>query len=172
MLATMSPERVRKLILVAPVNPWSAHGTWITRILATRFGRTSFERLTPAIESTAQIWLRRLYADPRRIAPGTLEGYKAPIANPGTWQYGLGIMSCWHNDLHELAERYPQIRQPTLLIWGDRDVAVYRKSADEILRRVPSARLTVFPGVGHLPYEEAPQEFNAAVKEFLLNDVS
>jgi pimeloyl-ACP methyl ester carboxylesterase len=168
-IATMAPSRVRKLILVAPVNPWSAHGLWITRVLATRFGRASFEKLTPTIEAMGRVWLRRLYGDPRRIQPGTIEGYKAPLATSGTWQYGLGIIGCWHDDLRELAKLYPQISQPTLLLWGDRDLAVFTKSAKEVLKRIKSARLTVFPGVGHLPYEEVPEEFNRAVSDFLLN---
>jgi pimeloyl-ACP methyl ester carboxylesterase len=29
------------------------------------------------------------------------------------------------------------------------------------------AKLVVFEGVGHLPYEEVPEEFNAVLMEFL-----
>src|SRR4029079_8659145 len=39
MMAATRPERIKRLVLVAPVNPWSKHGLWITKILATRFGR-------------------------------------------------------------------------------------------------------------------------------------
>jgi pimeloyl-ACP methyl ester carboxylesterase len=56
---------------------------------------------------------------------------------------------------------------PVLLLWGDRDRAVLPASAAELQRRMPKAELLVLPGVGHMPYEEAPERFNKAVGEFL-----
>lgn len=167
MMSAMAPARVRKLVLAAPVNPWSEHGLWFTRLLATRFGQWSFQAATPAIKKTGQIWLARMYGDPNRIAPGTLEGYQAPFAVDGIWKYGLGIVANWQSDLRQLAEDYSQITQPTLLIWGDRDGAVFPASADEVLKRIPGARLKMLAGVGHMPYEEVPEEFDRVVLEFL-----
>ena len=48
-----------------------------------------------------------------------------------------------------------------------RDVAVSPKSAQEILKRMPRAQLEVMKGVGHIPYDEAPAEFNRIVRDFL-----
>jgi pimeloyl-ACP methyl ester carboxylesterase len=31
--------------------------------------------------------------------------------------------------------------------------------------------LIVFPGIGHLPYEECPEEFNRALIEFLTSEI-
>lgn len=168
MMATMAPGRVRNLVLVAPVNPWSAHGKLITRMIATRFGSLTFRGATPVIEAMSGVWLRRLYGDPKRISPGTLDGYKAPLAKSGIWQYGLDVAGCWHNDLRELEEAYSRVAQRTLLMWGERDVAVYAYSGEDVKRRIPRAMLKVFEGVGHLPYEEVPEEFNQELRRFLL----
>ena len=167
MMAATRPERIKKLVLVAPVNPWSKHGLWITKILATKYGRLSFEKLTPAIEALSQVWVNRLYGDPKRITPGTVEGYRAPSSLPGTWTYGLDIIKHWHSDLRLLANDYSRIPHPTLLLWGDKDVAVYSSSAEEVKKRIPHADLKIFPGVGHLPYEEIPEEFNRTILNFL-----
>ena len=167
MMAAMAPQRIRKLVLVAPVNPWSRHGLWITKVLGTNLGRLGFQKLTPAIEAAARLWVQRLYGDPRRIAPGTVEGYRAPVLLPGSWTYGLDIIKSWHADLRLLAEDYQRISQPTLLMWGDRDVAVYNSSSQEVLKRIPGARLILYPGVGHMPYEEIPDRFNSDLKAFL-----
>jgi pimeloyl-ACP methyl ester carboxylesterase len=167
MMAATRPERIKRLVLVAPVNPWSKHGLWITKILATRFGRFGFEKLTPALEAMSQTWVNRLYGDPKRISPGTVEGYRAPASLPGSWSYGLDIIKHWHSDLLQLADDYTRITQPTLLMWGDKDVAVYSSSAKEVKRRIPHAELKMFAGVGHLPYEEVPEEFNRTLLEFL-----
>jgi pimeloyl-ACP methyl ester carboxylesterase len=167
LMASTEPRRIKKLILVAPVNPWSKHGQWITKLLATKFGRLAFEKLTPALQATGKVWLSRLYADPQKIAPGTLEGYRAPIALAGSWTYGLDIVKHWHSDLRVLAEAYGKVSQPTLLMWGDKDLAVYASSAQDVRKRIPHAELKLLSGVGHMPYEEVPGEFNRVVMQFL-----
>lgn len=168
MMAALAPERVGKLVLVAPVNPWSKHGQWITRILATPFGRLAFGTVAPRATFMNNFWLARMYGDPKRIAPGTLEGYMAPLKIDGIWDYGLGVVTCWHHDLGKLSEAYPRIKSETLLMWGDSDPAVFVSSAQQILRRIPHARLETFPGVGHLPYEEVPNAFNRVLRDFLI----
>jgi 4,5:9,10-diseco-3-hydroxy-5,9,17-trioxoandrosta-1(10),2-diene-4-oate hydrolase len=167
MMAALAPERVRKLALVAPVNPWSKHGQWITRLLAKPLARSVFKTAAPRLKSTNSFWLSRIYGDPARIAPGTLEGYMAPLLIDGIWDYGLDVVSCWHSDLAKLAQAYPQIKNQTLLMWGDRDPAVFVSSAQDILQAIPHARLEILPGVGHLPYEEVPDQFNKALTQFL-----
>ena len=56
---------------------------------------------------------------------------------------------------------------PTALMWGTKDPAVYYSSMDHLARHFPNARKVVFRGVGHLPYEECPEEFNRALIAFL-----
>ena len=166
MMAALAPERIRKLVLVAPVNPWSDHGQDVTRMLATSFVRFAIRTIAPRVTFMNAIFMRRVYGDPKRIAPGTLEGYMAPLKIAGIWDYGLNVVSCWHNDLAKLAQAYPKIESETLLLWGDRDPAVFISSAQEILKRVPRSRLEIFPGVGHLPYEEVPNDFNRSLRAF------
>lgn len=52
-----------------------------------------------------------------------------------------------------------EIRCPTAMIWGERDCIFPRSAQDELLRRIPGARLSVMPEVGHAPPWEAPEEF-------------
>src|SRR5712692_9973050 len=47
MAATLAPDRVRRLILVAPVNPWSTHGEWRARFLSSRMIAPLFLMLAP-----------------------------------------------------------------------------------------------------------------------------
>jgi pimeloyl-ACP methyl ester carboxylesterase len=55
-----------------------------------------------------------------------------------------------------------------LLLWGSRDPAVPLASAHELRRALKNAELVVIQGAGHLPYEEAPAEFNRALAGFLM----
>ena len=167
-MAGIAPKRVRSLILPDPVNPWSPHGRLITKILGSAAGTALTLRLGPHMARTHNFFLRRLYGDQRRIRPGTLEGYSAGIAAPGTFDYLSKVVQCWHKDLGVLHQIFPAIRHiPTLLIWGSRDAAVFVDSAQELRKQFDNCKLVIFDGVGHLPYEEVPEEFNRVVLEFL-----
>ena len=67
----------------------------------------------------------------------------------------------------DLRDVLPQIGVPTLLLYGELDERSPRSVADELHARIPSSRLVVIDGVGHLANVEAPDAFNAQVREFL-----
>ena len=168
MAASLAPERFKRLILVAPVNPWSEHGKGLARLLTNPLVKPWFFDLVPHLELVHGYVLRRMYGDPRRIRPGTLEGYSAAFRIPGSFRYGLSVLHCWNNDLQELENALSRISHfPTLLIWGERDTAVNLSSAQRLREQFRHCELVVFDGVGHLPYEEVPEQFNRAVVQFL-----
>ena len=57
---------------------------------------------------------------------------------------------------------------PTLLVYGERDVRVPLTVAEHLHSAIRDSKLVVLPGVGHVCNVEAPDEFNAAVRDFLL----
>ncbi len=160
---------LRKLILVAPVNPWSPHGRRLAPFLGSSLGSSLFLRSVNRLHWTFPFWLARLYGNPKRIPEGTLEGYKAPVLSiPGSFEYGIGIVRHWTSDLRQLEQTIPQLADiPTLLMWGSADAAVYPQSAEPLRRHFNRCELVVYPGVGHLPYEETPDQFNDTLIKFL-----
>ena len=70
-------------------------------------------------------------------------------------------------DLDALIARYPEIRTPTLLLWGRHDRAVPLWVGRRLAAELPVARLHVLERCGHLPAEELPEESWGAVKAFL-----
>jgi pimeloyl-ACP methyl ester carboxylesterase len=168
MLAALAPDRIRRLILVAPVNPWSAHGRHLSVLLSSPLIAPLFLNLAPRVRILDEFYHRRMFGDPRRIPPDSLEGYRKPMRIPGSYEYGLAVLRSWNCDLRELQSVLPRIANiPTLLIWGSLDAAVDPASAAQLNQRFRDCRMVMFDGVGHLPYEEAPEEFNRAVTEFL-----
>ncbi len=168
MTAAQVPQRVRRLILVAPANPWSAHGRLLIPFLSSPVVAPLFLQLAPRLRIVQEFYFRRMFGDTRRIRPGTLEGYAAPLRTPGSFEYGLTVLRTWKQDMRKLQSSMPNIAHiPTLLIWGDRDAAVDPASALHLKAEVQNCRLLMLEGVGHLPYEEVPEEFNRAVAMFL-----
>jgi pimeloyl-ACP methyl ester carboxylesterase len=160
-------KRIRSLALVAPVNPWSRVGRKRIRVLSTAAGGWLFRKTFLRLDPLNNWVLARLYADPSHIAPGTFEGYAEALKIAGSADYLLGIVRRWHVDVPALEPFYEKIRVPTLLVWGDSDAAVSPASAAHLQRAIRGSRLVMMPGVGHLPYEEAPEQFNRVLLEFL-----
>ncbi len=168
LMAADFAERVKKLILVAPANPFSDVSDAIIRFYQTALGKW-FAPMVPNLPQAVQeIALARLYGDRSRVTPGTLEHYMASLRVPGTPEHVMNILGCWFSDMQEVTSALPRLEErPSLLVWGDKDHAVSFQSTDELRRLMPKAELKVMEGAGHLPYEELPGEFNRAVKSWL-----
>ena len=165
-----SSPRVRRLVLVCPVNPYSPHGRRLAPFFGTEFGATLFRVGSARMSFLFPYWHGRLYGDRSKMPAGSLEGYKAPLAIPGLFEHALSIVRTWTADLRELEALLPKLAAiPTLLMWGSKDPAVYVSSMEPLARHFSNVQTVVFPGVGHLPYEECPEEFNRALIEFLRN---
>lgn len=160
--------RVRKLVLVCPVNPYSAHGKRLAPFFGTRVGAAAFRWALLRIPSSFPYFHGRLYANPAKIPAGSLEGYEAPLAIPGLFEHALSIVKTWTTDLRELEALLPKLGSiPTLLMWGSQDPAVYVSSLEALARYFPISKKIVFPGIGHLPYEECAEQFNQELIKFL-----
>jgi len=161
--------QLRRLVLVAPVNPYSAHGRRLAPFFASPFGAALFRFSTARMPFLFRYAHRRLYADRDNIPAGALEGYMAPLAIPGLLEHALSIVRTWTSDLLELEATLPKLAQvPTLFMWGRKDPAVYASSAAPLSRHFLNSRTVIFEGIGHLPYEECPKEFDRALIDFLM----
>jgi pimeloyl-ACP methyl ester carboxylesterase len=161
-------SRLQRLVLVAPVNPWSPHGKRFAPFLGSAFGSMLFRNTIARWRSLDYLWLRRMFGDESRIPPDSLEGYRIPVVTNRSLAHGSLVVRNWTADLAELETSLPKTRDyPTLLIWGTKDRAVHFQSAEPLRRNFRDARLVAFEGVGHLPYEEAPEDFNRALVDFL-----
>lgn len=160
--------RLRRLVLVCPVNPYSAHGRWLAPFFGSPFGAAIFRAAIVRRPSLYPYFHGRLFADRNKIPPGSLAGYSAPLVKPGLFEHALGIVQTWSSDLLELEALLPKLADvPTLLMWGTKDPAVYFSSMEPLARHFRNVKTVVFPGVGHLPYEECAEEFNRALIQFL-----
>ena len=164
-------SRVRRLILVAPVNPWSPHGRQLAPFIGSALGSMLFQNTVARWRFFDYVWLSRMFGDRAKIPPDSLNGYRLPVLENNGLLYGSRVVKSWTADIAALEKALPQIREcPTLLVWGTKDRAVDIKSAERLRKNFSDVRLVTFEGVGHLPYEEAPAEFNSALVSFLGGD--
>lgn len=60
-----------------------------------------------------------------------------------------------------------RLRVPVLAIHGEKDAINLPAMADYTCATTPNARKIIYPGVGHMPFWEIPQDFDRDVNDFL-----
>lgn len=68
---------------------------------------------------------------------------------------------------NNLGEELNQIKQPTLLIWGNNDAITPPFVGREFQRLIPNSELHFVDKCGHAPMMEVPEEFNRVLHKFL-----
>src|SRR5258708_22122528 len=68
-----SDLHLRRLVLVAPVNPFSAHGRWLAPFFGGAFGAALFRLIVGRTRFSYSYLPARMECDRRSIPPGTLE---------------------------------------------------------------------------------------------------
>lgn len=167
-LALAAPERISRLVLVDAALFSSGSG---------RFSAPGFVLDVPVVRRWAQFGLRRsidsLFTDllydaayqDDAITPALEKAYKRALHTPG-WDTGLlGILR--DARANDLPAPVSTIRIPTLIMWGAEDTWVAPADGVRLEGLIAGAQRIEFPGVGHLPMHEAPEDFNAALLSFL-----
>jgi pimeloyl-ACP methyl ester carboxylesterase len=169
-LALRSPQRVAGLGLLDPAVPgvrWR-YLAGFTRVFPSEFGPLSFALRRRWMEAA----VRALFARPERMPPDAVAGaadefirvYSQPAA-----RYAFVA------SLRHLVTERPgpfwaslrRIRQPALVVFGDLDRLVPRRSGLELANHLPDCELHFLPGVGHAPQFEATQETLDLLQPFL-----
>ncbi|MGC8856846.1 MAG: alpha/beta fold hydrolase, partial [Anaerolineae bacterium] len=70
------------------------------------------------------------------------------------------------NTIEDLTPYLPDISQPTVVIWGERDATLSPSSFPELIQAMPHAQGKSLPA-GHVLHQTCPTEFNQLVLAFL-----
>lgn len=68
---------------------------------------------------------------------------------------------------NNLGDELSKVKQPTCLIWGNNDSITPPFVAKEFHKLIPNSELNFIDKCGHAPMMEVPDEFNAALHNFL-----
>jgi len=68
---------------------------------------------------------------------------------------------------YDFRDRLPDIKAPTLIVWGEHDMLVPVEDAHEFERLIPQSRTVVLEDTGHVPMLERPVKFNELLEELI-----
>lgn len=163
--AVLHPDRVGKLILVDaggyPVPPQSVPIGF--RIAQMPVLGQLMKNVLPrrVIEDS----LRNVYGDPAKVTPERVDLYYDITTRAGNRAALRERMKHWHHG--EMVERIPQVKAPTLIIWGGRDRLIPPESGQRFRAEIPDSRLVRYDELGHVPQEEDPAGTVPEVQHFL-----
>jgi pimeloyl-ACP methyl ester carboxylesterase len=167
-VAIQFPERVSRLVLV------SAAG--ITSAEALQAPILTFARVATALATNSAARHRQLAARPitRHASLALVARHprllKADLAYEGFFKGAgkPGFDDALRASLeYDFRDRLPDVKVPTLIVWGEKDSIIPVRDATEFERLIPDSRKVVMRDTGHIPMAERPQAFNDVLTEFL-----
>jgi pimeloyl-ACP methyl ester carboxylesterase len=153
-MATKTPERVNRLVMVGPVG--------------VKVG--SQDKLDiPDIFAVPQADANKLlYHDPAKMAPDTKKMTDDELAAMFRNRETLALL-VWEPWMHstKLKHRLHRVKSPALFIRGGSDGLVSDNYLKAYAALLPNARTLTIPAAGHAPHLEQPEALASAVLEFL-----
>jgi pimeloyl-ACP methyl ester carboxylesterase len=149
----------------------------LTLVLASAYAGWAGSLPAEVVEQRLQQALREADLPPDQFVPGYIPGLFTESAPAELIDEVVAIMSEFHPvgvramapafAEADLRDVLPRIDVPTLLLYGDADQRSPLHVAEDLHAKIPTSRLVVMPGVGHLSNFEAAERFNTEVRSFL-----
>ena len=160
--AAKFPERVDKLVLVAP-DGFASFGFEYGKPMEVPATLGLMRHVLP--KPLLRMNLKSAYARPEALSDAVATRYHDLILAPGARQAMLDRLR--QTVLQEPLPLLRQIKAPSLLVWGEADAMIPVSNAQDYLQAIEGSRLVSWPQVGHLPQEEAAESSLQAVVDFL-----
>ncbi len=170
--ALAHPGRVRSIVLVGyPAGATREISEGLRILCGTPGLPEEFMKGRANMEAQRSQYRDMFHVDPATVPDLYFETRIAGLRLPseqGTWATILPRVATLEGLRPEmyLGDELPRIEAPTLLIWGEHDMAP-AEAGREIAGKIPGARFEYLPGIGHFPFLEAPQLTARLITEFL-----
>jgi pimeloyl-ACP methyl ester carboxylesterase len=160
--AARHPELLTRLVLVSPdgfASPGLAYGKKAEVPAMAQIMRYVLPK------AVLRASLAAAYGDPAALTDATLDRYYDLMVAPGVRETLLARLE--QTVLEDPEPILRTIKAPVLLVWGEKDGFIPVSNATDYTRNLTNCTLALLPGLGHVPFEEAPDISFPPVKAFL-----
>ena len=166
-LAVTQPERVRKLVVadMAPVT-YTEHHQQILEALQ------QVVRQQCETRAAAEALLSKVIDDPGVVGYLLMSLERDAGHEVYQWRFNLAGLADAYGRLREAPSDAGPFLGPTLFLKGSESAYIQAAHESEIQRRFPGSRLVTVEDAGHWLHVDQPDQFNSAVRAFLLADQS
>ncbi len=110
--------------------------------------------------------IRDVFGDPSKVTPEMVECSYELARREGN-RVALFERTRQRQPFGALQHRIPELKLPTLILWGARDRLTPPEMAHRFHADITGSKLVIFDDLGHVPQEEDPARTVLAVQEFL-----
>ena len=164
-IALDHPEKVTQLVLV------DAGGYPMSNNNYREFAHIPFLQTGAQLlfsRSAVEMVLRTTFYDDRKVTDSRVDAYFNRLRTKGALDsLGLLLITFDPEQARSYAERIPDIKQETLIIWGEQDSWIPLKHGYQFKHDIKRSTLVVIPQCGHMPQEEKPGEVAEKIYRFL-----
>ena len=164
--AIANPDRLDGLVLVdaagAPVER-DGGGNLAFQLAAMPGVGNVMSQLLP--RSLVERSLSQSVSNQAVVTPGTVDRYWELARYPGNRNATRQRFATPRRNFD--AAQIAAVTVPTLVMWGEEDSLIPYAAAGWYMEHLPNATLANYPGVGHIPMEEAPEQSVADLRIWL-----
>lgn len=150
------PERLAALVLVdasgAPVTE-QPKGNLAFKLAATPGINLILQQVTPRAMIAKSI--RQSVANQTIVTDAMIDRYWELLRYPGNRQATLTRFALPRVPYTQ--QQFAQLKMPVLVMWGEADSLIPLSSGKLMASLIPGSTLITYPGIGHIPMEEAAQ---------------
>ena len=164
--AISNPERLEALILVdasgAPVER-EGGGNLAFRLAAMPGVGNVMSQFLP--RSLVERSLSQSVSNQKIVTPEAVDRYWEMARYPGNRDATRQRFATPRQSFSP--EAVSKVTVPTLVMWGEEDALIPYEAAGWYMDHLPNAKLVHYPGIGHIPMEEAPERSAADLRSWL-----
>lgn len=160
-VAADAPDLVRRLVVVDAVAIYSEP---LREMWRDRAARAPAEGMAPFVDPTLGLWFT---ADRLAARDAVVETVRRRLLETDPRGYGLACRALEHADVTSVLDR---ITAPSLVVCGEDDAPPFTAAATDLAARLPGGRVVWLAPARHAGVLEQPEQFRAAVAEFLTAD--
>ena len=160
--AVQYPEKVKRLILLDSAG-YPFELPMMLQLLRTPVLKDGMAFITPKFIVTQT--LNEVYGDHSKVNEETVERYHQLMLREGNRKAVVSVLESI-SDVEN--DKIKQLKIPTLIQWGEADRWIPLANAAKFAEEIEGSKVIVYPGVGHIPMEEIPQQSAQDAKDFLL----
>ncbi len=151
--AVKYPQRISKLALL-DAGAYPQELPSVMSLMIAPIVRSLPASMTPDFMVKKNV--ESVYGDPSRIKPGILKLYKDINLYPGTKEASVKLFQNLKTLIHNEPVLLKTLKMPVLVMWGEKDIWVPYNPRWKV--DLPQAKYIIYPGVGHVPMEEIPEQ--------------
>ncbi len=161
--AAAHPDKVKRLVLLDAAG-YPFKPPMMLELLRTPILKDSMAYMTPRFIVTQT--LNEVYGDATKVNDVIVDRYHQLMLREGN---RTAVVDVFASIAHVENDKVKLLKLPTLIQWGEADEWIPLANASKFATDIEDAKTIIYPGVGHIPMEEIPQQSANDAKDFLLS---